>query len=143
MQVSEHFELIEFIDPVTYSNFADNSIWFIDQRLINVAEAFRVIVNKPVIINDWHIHGKYKESGLRTFNTTTGSKYSQHRYGRAADLKVKGMTGQQLFNVAKANWDMLKEFGLTTVENPQATPTWLHCDTRQWQDTTELHIVNP
>ena len=128
MNISEHFDIREFVDPEAFKARGDKSIELIDIRIVKVVELLREIVGKPIIINTWHIGGQYKESGLRQMNTATGAKYSQHKFGRAVDVKVSGMKSEDVRNIIRSNWKFLKEAGLTTIEKD--TPTWVHLDVR-------------
>ncbi len=76
------------------------------------------------------------------FNTDTGAMYSQHKYGKAIDILVAGMTPPEVFEFIKQEWDELSRLGMTTIEDVEFTKTWNHIDTRNWQDT-QLHIVKP
>ena len=142
MNISKHFTIQEFVYPELYNQWGDKSIYFLDQRIVNVAEFIREKINKPITINNWHTGGQYKESGLRSLNTSTGGALSQHKFGRAADLKVQGMTPAQVLQFIKDNWAELHALGLTTVEDIAMTPTWLHIDVR-WTGLSELLIVKP
>lgn len=82
-------------------------------------------MDKPIFINTWHQQGQYKESGYRTPNATTGAKYSQHRFGRAGDLKISGIDYEEFRDVIRKHW---ADFGVTTIE--ENTPSWLHVDIR-------------
>lgn len=128
MKVSENFTIQEFVTPEVYKQWGDKSIWFVDNRIIAIAQWFRTKLGKSVTINNWHAGGQFKESGLREFTTDTGAKYSQHKFGRAADLKVEGYTGDQLRQIVKDNEAELMALGLTTIEAD--TTTWLHVDVR-------------
>lgn len=141
MKISENFCLQEFVPPEIYTKFGNSSIWFIDNRLINVVQYIRTATKKPLTINNWHKGGTYKESGYRVPDSTTGAKYSQHKFGRAADLKSE-LTPQEIYLFIKDSWKVLSSLGLTTVENVEATKTWLHIDLRH-SDKRELLIVNP
>ena len=82
-QLSEHFKVREFYcrdgsDPV-----------FIDTELVDILEKIRVHFGKPVTIT----------SGYRTAahnRSVGGAAYSQHLYGRAADIRVQGIPVEQL-----------------------------------------------
>lgn len=57
---------------------------FIDTDLVNVLQKIRTHFGKPVTITSaYRTPAKNKAAG--------GTKYSQHLYGRAADIKVKGI----------------------------------------------------
>lgn len=142
MKVSANFKLHEFIDPDTFQLFGNKAIWFIDPRLIAVVQRIRELLGVSVTINNWATGGSYKLSGFRPPASKTGAKYSQHRFGRGADLKAKGLTPDQVLQVINYNWAELNALGLTTVEGTAHTPTWLHIDLRV-TDGDELLIVNP
>jgi hypothetical protein len=56
---------------------------------------------------------------------------SQHKFGRAIDIKVSGMTPREVFAIVKAHEDYLIENQIiTTIESLSMTPTWLHLDCR-------------
>jgi uncharacterized protein YcbK (DUF882 family) len=60
---------------------------FIDTELVNVLQKIRAHFGKAVTITSaYRTPGRNKAVG--------GETYSQHLYGRAADIKVKGITPQ-------------------------------------------------
>jgi hypothetical protein len=131
IQVSEDFFLDEFIDPVIYGQWGERSIQFIDHRIILAAQFVREKTGRSVTINNWATKGRFKESGLRRFDTRTGASMSQHKFGRAIDIKVSGMTPREVFAIVKAHEDYLIENQIiTTIESLSMTPTWLHLDCR-------------
>lgn len=142
MRVSEHFLLQEFCYPELYETFGENALWFIDQRIINIAEFLRTELNKPITINNYHFGGNYKESGLRAFNSYTGTKYSFHRFGKAIDIKVKDVSVKRVFEFIQGAWKQLSKLGLTTVEDIEYTISWIHLDCRN-TGSKELLIVKP
>lgn len=94
MQLSPHFTLEE----LTHSDLASRKGWDNTpneqetanlKRLANFLEAVRTILGKPIYIN----------SGFRSkaVNDLVGSKdSSQHRIGCAADIRVQGMTPDEV-----------------------------------------------
>jgi hypothetical protein len=131
MKVSEHFDIREFVDPTTYAQQSNRSIDFIDRRLIDIAEFVRVKVGKVVSINTWHVGGQFKESGLRNKNSTTGAKLSQHKLGKAIDLKAIGFTGPEWYNFVKENAKALYDLGVRRIEDKSLATTWLHIDLKE------------
>lgn len=142
IKVSFNFYLDEFIDPITYSQYGANSIWFIDQRIITIAQLLRDISGKPVTINNWLTGGYYKESGLRRPATNTGAYLSLHKFGKAIDPKVKDLVVPEVHHLIHAFWPRFKEAGLTTIEDLALTPSWTHMDCRQ-TNLKEILIVKP
>ena len=139
--ISKNFVIQEFVPPEIFTKFGDNSIWFVDNRLVNVCQYIRTGTGKPLTINNWHTGGTYRESGYRVPDSTTGAKYSQHKFGRGADLKSE-LTPGELYDFVKNNYRVLSSLGLTTCENIEHTPHWLHIDCRQ-TNQKDLLIVNP
>ena len=136
--ISKHFDLREFVTPEAYTALGDNAIWLIDHRLVDVVEALRDHFQAPIIINNWHTGGQYHESGLRNFDTATGAKYSQHKYGRAADLKIAGVDPETARQEIRTWFSSFNILGLTTIE--LNTPSWVHVDCRNTGLTTLLEV---
>lgn len=94
MKLSEHFSLDELCVSQTaarnnWDNTPDAAALEELKRLCATLEVIRSFIGKPLIIT----------SGYRSqrVNKAVGSKdTSAHRFGRAADLKVYGMSPEQL-----------------------------------------------
>lgn len=129
--VSETFFLDEFIDPITYEKEGQNSINKIDKRLITIAQYIRDNIKASVTINSWSSGGQYQESGLRQDNTTTGAKLSQHKAGKAIDIKVKGVSSKDILEFVKQHAKQLYDLGLRRIEDISITPTWFHLDLKE------------
>lgn len=141
MKVSTNFYLQEFIDPDTYKRFGNSSIWFIDRKIINLAQFIRERLGKPCTINNWSSGGKYQYSGFDPpggFRKATS--LSQHRFGRAMDLKVKGISPDEVREELITNFEIYERFGLGAIEDGAFAPTWCHIDVRE---SKELLIVKP
>ena len=87
-KLSEHFKVREFYcrdgsDPV-----------FIDTALVEVLEKIRTHFGKPVTIT----------SGFRTASWNAkqknAAKFSQHLYGKAADIQVQGISVERVYAYA-------------------------------------------
>ena len=89
----------------------------------------RDYVNSPITVNNWHTNGLYNESGFRIPSTSTGAYLSQHKYGRAVDLKVNNCNPDNVIEIIRKNFERLNlNFGISTIETN--TPTWVHVDCR-------------
>ena len=141
-QITENFHLDEFIHPDYMRKFGQNALWFIDHRIVTIAQELRTDLGVPITINNYETGGQYKSSGLRVQSAKIGAKYSQHKYGRAIDCKFKGISIQEAFDFLMHNQGKYFNLGLTTIENIEDTPTWLHLDCRL-TGLTEYKIVNP
>ncbi|KKN74681.1 hypothetical protein LCGC14_0388830 [marine sediment metagenome] len=143
MKVSTNFHLKEFIDKKTYQKWGEASLWFIDPRIIQVAQFIRTRHGKAITINGTLNGHTYNYSGFdppRGYRKATS--LSQHQFGRAVDLKFSGMTVQEAYKDIIDNQDVYLKIGLTTVENIEATPSWLHIDIRETRMDV-IKIVNP
>lgn len=108
-KVSANFKVKEFActdgtDPI-----------FIDSDLVNVLQKIRSHFGKTVTITSaYRTPGKNKTVG--------GQTYSQHLYGRAADIKVKGVAPKKV--AAYAETLLKNKGGIGTYS------TFVHVDTR-------------
>lgn len=142
LKVASNFSLSEFIDPVTYKRFGTASTWFIDPTIVQVAQFIRTRFNKSVTINSWSSKGQYKLSGFRPMTSTIGAKLSQHRFGRAVDIKIADL--KAVYEDILKNKYLYHKVGLRAVEDIKYTSTWIHLDCR-WlrSDEKEILIVKP
>mgnify|MGYP003055208692 FL=1 len=117
-KLSEHFKVREFrcqdgSDPV-----------FIDTELVDILEQIRVHFDKPVTIT----------SAFRTasHNATVAkaAKYSQHLYGKAADIQVQGISVETVYAYAEK---LLGERGGLGIYPPGLGRAngWVHVDVRK------------
>jgi hypothetical protein len=141
MKVSRNFVLQEFVPPSIWRKNKEKSIRFIDPRIIDIAQAVRELFDEPIVINGRFMGKTYKDSGYRTPQCGTGAYYSQHKFGRAVDLKFKSCPDyNEVMKVIRANFAMLSKVGLTTMET--GTDGWLHLDCR-WTLTPDRLLEFP
>ena len=111
----------------------------------------------------WKQNRSRKESGLRVFDKAlynkklkargmkgdalvqkvVGSTTSQHKFGRAADIKQNAFTSKDVHDLIKDYLPELMDMGLSTLEHHEATPTWVHMDGRATGLKDKLLIVRP
>ena len=114
--LSPHFHVREFrckdgSDPV-----------FIDTELVELLERIREHFGKPVVIT----------SAYRTpaHNAKAGgAKFSQHLYGRAADIRVQGVSVEDVTAYAESLMTDWGGIGRYPIKAGRATG-WVHVDTR-------------
>lgn len=131
MQLTSSFKLNEFVPRKIYERFGEKSIQFIDMRMVNLVQMIRDNFDVPITINNWATGGTYNESGFRDALTKNGAELSQHKMGRAADLKFKGKTAKEVYDAILADREYWYEQGLRCMEDINHTPTWLHIDIRE------------
>lgn len=135
----KHFELYELVPRETLEALGERAWELLDVRMLVTLDELRDALG-PCIVNDWRGGGRYNESGLRSFETPTGAKHSQHRFGRAADCKFAQVTPREAFEYIRARAAHFPY--LTTLEDVEFTPTWLHFDVRLNQ-SEGIRIVRP
>lgn len=134
-----NFVVQELVPPDVYAAMGERSWELLDSRALFTLQRLRDRLG-PITVNDWLWGGHYKESGLRSFTSPTGAKYSQHRFGRAFDCKFRNVTPREACDYVLAH---PVDFPyLTVIENPAATPTWFHFDCRS-HTRQGVWIVNP
>lgn len=135
----KNFALYELVPPEIYESRGERAWELLDVRILMSLQTLRDRVGR-IVVNDWWWGGRFKESGLRSFTTATGAALSQHRFGRAIDAKPADVTPREAADYVLAHPDDFPY--LTTIENPEATPTWLHMDCRN-HGQAGIWIVNP
>ena len=129
--IPNFFKADELVGPEIYDQLGGNLnkiCLLFDNRLLWTADQLRRKYG-ICIINDWQQGGNFSESGLRTFDTLTGAKWSQHKFARALDGKFKET------DVNEIRKDILDDpFNdrfkyITCIE---MKTSWLHWDTRNW-----------
>lgn len=126
---SKYFIVEEFVDKRTFQMRGLKAAELIDLRTVKIVDLLREYAG-PLIINDWYKGGQYKSSGFRAVWDQTGGILSQHRCGRAADVKSKKFKPGQLLSIIMQHKAEFMAAGLTCIESLQFTPTWLHLDCR-------------
>lgn len=127
MNITPHFTLEELtVSETAERNGWDNTPGEAElanlKRLANLLEQVRALVNKPVMVNS-----AYRSKKV---NDAVGSKdTSQHRLGCAADIRVPGMTPDQVCRAVIASGiaydQIIREFDRWThisVPNTESTP---------------------
>ena len=134
-----HFDLRELVTPEIWVTRNSRCVELLDPRALKTLDALRDKFG-PTTVNNWHIGGRFKESGLRDPFTSTGAMWSQHKFGRAFDLKFRDAKPQNVFDYVLAHADEFPE--ITVLEDVAATPSWLHFDVRaaSWDG---IRVVRP
>jgi hypothetical protein len=136
----KYFKVEELVNPTIFKQFGSKSIMFIDDRIITAIEIIREEINTPIIINNWHNNGEFENSGLRAFNCPIGAEFSQHKFGRAMDLKQRKYSAEQLRQIIKELAKNKLKGLVTGIE--LKTDTWVHIDCRN-TGSNKLMEFNP
>ncbi len=146
--ITDHFDLREFIDPITWAEFGEKSKEKIDNRLFKIAELLRTLTGKPITINNWFIGGVRHESGTRRQDTTTGAKHSAHKFDeltvcKAIDCVVFGMQAEEVHKLVLEHEKEFYDLGVRQMEDIAFSPTWTHLSTRLGIDNGKIQIIKP
>ena len=142
MPISKNFIIQEFVPQSVYEKWGEKSIWFVQPRIILLAQFLREKFGRPVTINDWHNGGSYQERGYRLPDSPTGGYQSQHKFGNAIDFNIYDLTPDEIRHEILANQSVFMSNGLTTLEDAAYAPTWVHGDCRNTR-MDEILIVKP
>ena len=142
-----NFTLEEMVPPEVFNNYSPQRvIQFLDMRVWRAVQWIRSERGNAIYVNTWGInrpdwYPEFTGRGLR-IPAGPGLVTSQHFYGRAADIDEVGIDNKELYQFCLDNQGKLLEFGITTIEHLDDTPTWIHLDCRNWfTDITAIQIV--
>ena len=126
----KYFQLHEVVYPGAIQARGEQAWQLMDDRILRAADWLREKFG-PCVINGKFGGKGFTESGLRDPFTATGSKFSQHKFGRALDLKFTKVSVKEVYDYILSNQPEARENGITTVESILDTSgKWLHIDCR-------------
>lgn len=131
---AKYFKIEELVDKKTFNIRGERAWQLIDDRLIYSIDSLREKFGK-ITINNWNSGGDREWSGLRTVDSPYYSRYSQHTFGRAADLLFSNADVEEVRKYILANKDLFPY--ITGVE---LGTSWLHIDIR---NATQYYTFNP
>jgi hypothetical protein len=131
----KYFALNELVPPDVIASRGEQAWQLMDERILRGADWLREKFG-PCVINGKFGGKGFTESGLRNPLTTTGARWSQHKFGRAVDLKFLKVNVKEVYDYILANQPEARANGITTVENIIDTKgQWLHIDCRLLPET--------
>jgi hypothetical protein len=130
----KYFALNEVIPPTIIAERGERAWSLMDDRILRGADWLREMFG-PAVINGRFGGKVFTESGLRDPFTATGAKFSQHKFGRALDLKFTRVTAKEVYEYIIRNPGEARANGITTVEDIAFTGNWLHIDARKLPET--------
>jgi len=122
---AKNFSLQEFLSTETWDKYGHRALGFMDDRIIESAQALRDNLDVPLTINNWAYGGDRYMSGLRTQEMSIYRPFSQHSFGRAVDIISPEITAEKMRKHILQNQDLYPH--ITTLEG---NVTWLHMDCR-------------
>jgi len=131
--LTPHFTLEEMTaSPTARANGIDNTptakqIEALTLLCIKTLEPLRVAIGKPIRVNSGY--------RCRALNKRVGgARTSQHQKGEAADIEVKGMTAQQLF-------DFILKSGICFDQVIQEFDSWVHISFSATQERRQAFMA--
>lgn len=91
----KYFDVRELVPKSAYKDRGELAIELLDPRLLITLDALRERYGL-VVVNTWLWGGSSQWRGLRTDDCPLGAKYSQHKYGRAADCTFTKTTTEEV-----------------------------------------------
>lgn len=125
--IPKYFDIKELVDKKTYENRGIKAFELLDPYMLWTLDRLRERFGS-ITINNWSFGGQFQYSGFRPKDCDIGSYYSQHRLGRAFDLKFKDYTPDEIRSIIKVQYKHEDFKFINCVENK--TPTWVHIDRR-------------
>lgn len=136
---TKHFELRELVDEAIYVERGDRAWELLQPGALITLDKLRDVFG-PIVVNDWAKGGHHREAGLRLPMTSTGAKWSMHKFGGAFDPKFRNASPKEAFDYILAK---PQEFPfITTLEDVEKTITWLHFDVRN-HSKLGIWVVEP
>jgi hypothetical protein len=134
-----HLITQSFVPEEIYKVYGEKSLWFIDFRVTWTADAISEYFNTKITANDWHEKGKFNYRGFRPPSVTMGAIFSQHRFGRALDCDLHGVSAIDARKEILSHKDDPAFRYITCIED---NVNWLHFDCRNTKQDGIL-IVQP
>jgi hypothetical protein len=95
----EHFDIVELVPRSVHEDLGEKAWLLFDPLILMTADQIRDFFGAPCFVNDWANGGTREYRGFRPSDCVVGASYSQHRFGRALDISVTGVTGTQVRDV--------------------------------------------
>jgi hypothetical protein len=142
MYKPKHFEIYELVPQKLYEEYAErdqiHKLWLLfDGRILLAADIIREIYGK-MTINNWWWGGDRDEAGWRFWDTLTGARLSQHKFGRALDPILHNVTADEVRHRI-----INREICNGLVTRVEDRVSWLHIDSGIPEDSNEIQVVVP
>lgn len=121
---SKYFMPFELLPPSLYAKYGSAALTVMDDRILYTLDELRDYFRKPITVNNWHEGGPFQQRGFRD-DPDTGAALSQHRFGRAADFDVKGVTANEVRDLMRKH--SLDE-QLEHITRCEDGVSWVHID---------------
>ncbi len=139
MKLSENFSLEEMVAPEFIERIGARSADFLHPELVPTLQKIRDKFG-AIVVNGTFNGKVFTESGLRAPTTTTGARYSAHKFGTAADLKFYDTTPEEVQEYIirhQSDFPNIKR-----MESAKVTISWLHIETT-YKRVGNIYVFQP
>ena len=119
----QYFQPCELLPPEIFSLEGETGLYRMDSRILYTLDKLRLKLG-PITINNYHIGGEFQQRGFRT-DPNVGAVHSPHRYGRAVDFDIQGITAEQFRQAVREGKLNNELFYVTRIED---NVNWIHID---------------
>lgn len=126
MYKCKHFIIEELVSPQAYKDRGEKAWQLLDDRLLMTLDLLRERYGK-MTVNNWKWGGNREWSGLRTADSPYFSKYSQHSFGKAADIIFNDITAEEVRQDILDNPD---DPTFKFINSIELGVSWVHLDCR-------------
>ncbi|MDY0218973.1 MAG: D-Ala-D-Ala carboxypeptidase family metallohydrolase [Candidatus Cloacimonas acidaminovorans] len=128
MYVPIYYKWYELVPNKKYQNY-----WLIlmDERILITLDEIRKYYGRPVTVNNWYWGGKFNSRGWREPFDPDGAELSQHKFGRAVDFTIAGISAETIRNDIRRGLFPL----ITCIEKDVS---WVHIDVRNVKRLLEI-----
>jgi len=132
--IPSYFGISELVPPSVHNERGEKAWELLDPLLLESIDAVRKMFG-PMVINNWASGGDRQWSGLRTPDSPYYSKYSQHSFGRAADMLPQDADVNEI-----RSYIILNPAKFPLITGIELNVSWLHIDVR---NTKGVKTFNP
>lgn len=130
MNISEYFDIREFVPRKIWNGYGGASRWFIQPTVPIFSDGVRSHFGVATRCNDWMWGGRIHYRGYRPRTVNIGAENSIHRLGGAVDLVVGGVIGNDVVQEIIDNHDKFFNLGVRAVLRYKKRRTYAHLDCR-------------
>lgn len=148
--LKNYFKIHELVGPAVYHKYKNDAWYIFTTELLETLLVIRQELDKPITINDWYWGGMYDERGYRDNvspimkgKTEDNKLYlSGHVLGCAVDFDVKGMSPDEVRFWIIYNQDVLPHKVRLEYKKNGEPITWVHLDTKYYEDNDKVHFFD-
>lgn len=145
----------ELLPPEIWSVWGDKGLMFVDIRMLWTADAMREHFGKPAYVNTYNLPqrvrqktragsktpiGYRRDSGLRLFDYGGSENLTQHKFGRAIDIVIDGVSASEIRQEIQQHPKSPAFRFITRVENDRGIYNHLDC---AFTNVDGIHFFNP